>query len=168
MIIIITPFFRGPISRKKNFFFFNKIHSQSGSKTSLECINWNPRFCRLPFFWFGFLLLVGGIPYYVPNRSMVIAVAELFSSVLYLISAVGNYRVKHFLSFPTFDFESSSSQFSLLISIFTLRYISFIQKVNHFLVLLVIFAFGKSRKLLRVSMLNLYLSWMIFALLGMV
>lgn len=65
MIIIITPFFKGPISRKKNLFLFNKIYSQSGK----------------------------GLPYLVPNRSMIIAVCELMSSVLYVISAVGNYKL---------------------------------------------------------------------------
>ncbi|EGG11667.1 uncharacterized protein MELLADRAFT_70812 [Melampsora larici-populina 98AG31] len=65
LIIIITPFFRGPISRKKNLFLFNKIYSQSGN----------------------------GIPYFVPNRCLIISVCELFSSVLYVFSAVGNYRL---------------------------------------------------------------------------
>ncbi|KAH9820472.1 hypothetical protein DFH28DRAFT_923766 [Melampsora americana] len=63
--IMVIPLWKGPASRKKHWFLFRRIYPQLGR----------------------------GIPYVVPNRSMVIAVCELCSSVLY--SAVNFKTYKH-------------------------------------------------------------------------
>lgn len=66
--IMVIPLGKGPASRKKHWFLFRRIYSRPGRCT----------------------------PYVVPNRSMIIAVGELCSSILYMVAACENYEIyKH-------------------------------------------------------------------------
>ncbi|KAH9808193.1 hypothetical protein DFH28DRAFT_997921 [Melampsora americana] len=63
--ILIIPVIKGPISRKKHFFFFRRMYPEA----------WR------------------GMPYLVPNRSMILVICELVSSALYFAAACDNYLV---------------------------------------------------------------------------
>ncbi|EGG01761.1 uncharacterized protein MELLADRAFT_72899 [Melampsora larici-populina 98AG31] len=62
--IMVIPLGKGHASRKKHWFLFRRIYKQPGR----------------------------GIPYVIPNRSMIIVVCELCSSCLYLVAACENYK----------------------------------------------------------------------------
>lgn len=62
--IILTPVFKGVASRKKHLFLIRRVYMEHGQQ----------------------------MPYIVPNRSMIIALCELVSSTLYVITAYSNYR----------------------------------------------------------------------------
>ncbi|KAH9811049.1 hypothetical protein DFH28DRAFT_901413 [Melampsora americana] len=70
--IILTPVFKGAASRKKHFFLIRRVYLNNGQKT----------------------------PYIVPNRSMIIALCELLSSALYVITAYSNYRYDSDTEYP--------------------------------------------------------------------
>ncbi|KAG0143559.1 hypothetical protein CROQUDRAFT_717119 [Cronartium quercuum f. sp. fusiforme G11] len=62
--IILLPAFRGPESRKRHYYLVRRVYSTE----------------------------YRGMPYLVPNRSMVITLGEFCSSVFYLISVCMHYR----------------------------------------------------------------------------
>merc|ERR1712137_329583 len=79
---MVIPLGKGHASRKKHWFLFRGVYPEPGR----------------------------GIPYVVPNRSMIIVVCELFSSILYLLAACENYKTYKHLGLE----EGSSGWFLVL------------------------------------------------------
>lgn len=72
--IILVPVFKGPESRKKHFFLIRRVYPKGMSGND--------------------------VPFLVPNRCMIIAICELFSSFIYLMTAYSNYIYDSATEYP--------------------------------------------------------------------
>lgn len=70
--ILLMPIFKGAASRRKHFFLIRRVYPKEGK----------------------------GMPYLVPNRCMIIAICELLSSMLYVMTAYSNYRFDSTREYP--------------------------------------------------------------------
>ncbi|KAH9811048.1 hypothetical protein DFH28DRAFT_983524 [Melampsora americana] len=62
--ILLMPLFKGAASRRKHLFLIRSVYPKEGK----------------------------GMPYLVPNRCMIIAICELLSSILYVMTSYSNYE----------------------------------------------------------------------------
>ncbi|KAH9811050.1 hypothetical protein DFH28DRAFT_983541 [Melampsora americana] len=70
--IVIVPLIKGAKSRKKHFLLIRRVYSEGRNQT----------------------------PYIVPNRCLVIVICELFSSLIYLMTAYSNYIYDSATEYP--------------------------------------------------------------------